>query len=240
LIGRDLPFLKDKSQGDQVWDPFPRQTIRSFSKPQTANVLPGPKTRVIKHPKIGICGNLHAGKSTLAGMLVDRGYIHQAFAGPLKDFAVTAVNNIWYDKAQRVGSSLGWKEFTLDDLREDKTKFRLLLQFIGQYGRDTFGEDIWIRMFDPPAGMIVVDDVRHHNEVEFLRNLGYHIVRVERDEGERKLSAEQALGRKIKKKEWRDMHRHESEIHVDELDVDEIVYNTSFQSLEDAASELTR
>lgn len=65
---------------------------------------------------------------------------------------------------------------------------RYAMRTIGtDWGRDTIGEEIWIRAWKRRAdivqhrgGDIVVDDVRFQNEYEMLTQLGAHIVEIER------------------------------------------------------------
>lgn len=227
------------------WIPFPRQTIPSFSKPLPVIEQPEPLTHATSgYEKIGICGQLHAGKSTLAKYLIERGYEHRAFAGPVKEFAVTTLNNIWYDKAQEIGSEYGWDPITLEDIDDDKARYRPLLQFIGEYGRREFGEDVWIDIFrqkDLPK-KVVVDDVRHHNEVEWLKENGFYVVRVNRPEDDRvasiKKSFESSHNRPMKKKDLKSMMSHESEIHVPDLEADEDIFNIFMADLESSAHRL--
>jgi hypothetical protein len=183
--------------------------------------------------RIAVCGLMHAGKSTIAEALVNAGYQRQNFAGPVKEFATTSVNNIFYDKARVLGSE-PWKEKTVEDLNNEKERYRVLFQWIGNYGREEFGEDFWVDLFaatyeDKNTTRSVVDDLRYVNEGNFLRNRGYTIVRVERPEWIRIESIQTAYeknhGRRLKKRELKALGKHGSESEVRDIKVDFTIQN---------------
>jgi dephospho-CoA kinase len=183
--------------------------------------------------RIAVCGLMHSGKSTIADQLVRSGYKRQAFAAPVKEFAATAVNNIYFDKARVLGAE-PWALLSADDLNKDKEKYRVLFQWIGNFARETFGDDFWVKLYaatyaDDAGSRVVVDDLRYVNEAEFLRSRGYQIIRVERPEPARIESIQAAYeknhGRRLKKKELKALGRHGSESEVRDIKVDRIIQN---------------
>jgi hypothetical protein len=59
-----------------------------------------------------------------------------------------------------------------------------LLQNLGQHMRIEHGENYWfdqaVKKIDPSAGVVLVSDVRYHNEAEGLKKLGGYIVDLQR------------------------------------------------------------
>lgn len=66
---------------------------------------------------------------------------------------------------------LGW-----DGLKDDRG--RKLLQNLGTHTLRAYDPDYWINRLDLDSfpGAVYVDDARFPNEIEFLRNNGFHIV----------------------------------------------------------------
>lgn len=185
------------------------------------------------HYRVALCGRMHSGKSTAADMLVNAGYARQAFAAPVKQFAATAVNNIFYDKARLLGAE-PWDEKTTEDLNKDKERYRVLFQWVGNYCRDEFGEDFWVDLYkatypDNSGIKVVNDDLRYVNEAEFLTNRGYQIIKIHRPEVERIESIQKAYeskhGRRLKKRELKDLAKHGSEAEIDNIEYDSWVEN---------------
>lgn len=203
--------------------------------------------------RIAIVGKLHAGKSTLAMELVDRGYIRISFADPLKDDIVSALNLLLL-------------KYRLDDrlidrheLESNKSLYRPFLQWLGT---EFFREHLqrpnhWIdqlrdRVNQIDAGVamgmpdvcIVCDDVRFENEVQALKALGFSFVRVVRDESLRRDSAWRSLmDSGVPALEAMNQviatFDHATEQLSDEFDVEWVIHNNSISSIERAAVDLT-
>jgi hypothetical protein len=68
--------------------------------------------------------------------------------------------------------------------RDTKEQFRPLLQWWGQYRRNTEGEDYWVqKLMDridskPPNLTLAVDDCRYFNEYDALHERGFKFVRL--------------------------------------------------------------
>lgn len=147
--------------------------------------------------RIGLVGKMHAGKGAVATRLVEaHGFRQLAFADPVKDASVAAINAAL--------ACIGQDQWmTRAILERDKAALRLMPQFIGtDLGRQYLGDpDLWIKLLldrvtDPrvsPEHSIVVDDCRFPNEAAALRAAGFQIVLVERDELARRKSIVAAL-----------------------------------------------
>ena len=124
---------------------------------------------------IGIAGHRGSGKSAAAKILVERGFVRQRFAQPLKDMLKAAGLT-----DEHVDGSL--KEVPCE-LLGGRTP-RHAMQTLGtEWGRDLLHPDLWIFLWRARATqspLVVVDDVRFHNEVAAIRDLGGVIWRVER------------------------------------------------------------
>jgi cytidylate kinase len=204
-----------------------------------------------KYRRIGVSGLMHSGKTTFSSALIEEdGYKVLRFAGPVKEMALHLAQQMLFAKAQLSGSG----PFTLPDgeeMAKNKAKYRGLFQWVGEFARANWGEDFWVQllyqqntklMVDLKA-LIVVDDLRHHNELRFLKQQGFYTVRIERPEKQRRKSVEEAFNasesRYPTKKEYKKMMSHESEIYVPELDVDEVITNDGdLDDLIDAATRL--
>jgi phosphomevalonate kinase len=126
---------------------------------------------------IGLSGKMGTGKDYLANNVIipflekhGKQCLQLAFADQIKVNCMTK-NNL-----------------NFDDVYVEKThKTRNLLQYEGtENGRNVLGEDIWIKYFDSwrkvftsrGVDAIVVVDVRFHNEVDYIRNLGGLLIRI--------------------------------------------------------------
>ena len=72
---------------------------------------------------------------------------------------------------------------------------------------------------------IVVDDIRRMNEVEYLKSLGFKIIRIESSSETRKMRIETRMNKKISDQDWRRWSNHLTEIQVNQLPVDYIIKN---------------
>jgi nucleoside-triphosphatase THEP1 len=108
--------------------------------------------------KIGICGKMCSGKSTLSTKIVeefnDYNFKIDSFAGKIYKIAY--------------------------DLFNMKEKDRILLQNIGSTMRD-IDKDVWVKYIlnkYNDTDNIIIDDVRYPNEVLSLRKKGYFLIKL--------------------------------------------------------------
>lgn len=122
---------------------------------------------------IGLAGRAGAGKSYLATILCQHGYIRHSFAAPLKSGLV----------------AMGMPRELLDDKVTPHPFFqgrtsRYAMQTLGtEWGRKLIGPDFWVNAWDrtrPEGVPTVVDDVRFSNEVEKIRVEGGTVIWVSR------------------------------------------------------------
>jgi hypothetical protein len=173
---------------------------------------------------IGITGNLHTGKDTLADLMIKfrpGTFYKYSFAKPMKDIAVkifgfTEAQMYEPDKKQEV------------DPFWDITP-RKFLQLMGtDMFRDTFRDDVWIKMaeksmMEHPDIHMMVPDVRFDNEAEFIKDQGGFLIKIVR-------KTDKSL-EKCKK--------HVSEAGVDEKYIDVVVDNNgTFLDLEKEALDM--
>lgn len=140
---------------------------------------------------VGISGFIGCGKSTVADQLTDQfGFRKDSFATSLKDAVALMFdwprNMIEGDTKQ----SREWRE-EVDEWWANKLGIpnfspRLALQLIGTDSlRNHFNEGIWFmtlenRIRKNPDQHVVISDVRFPNEIEFIKNQGGIMVRVDR------------------------------------------------------------
>lgn len=124
---------------------------------------------------IGIAGHRGSGKSAAAAILVQRGFVRQRFAQPLKDML----------------KSVGLTDEHVDgSLKEAPCELlggatpRHAMQTLGtEWGRELLHPDLWIILWRARARttpFVVVDDVRFPNEVEAIRAEGGTVWRIKR------------------------------------------------------------
>lgn len=153
---------------------------------------------------IAVIGKKGAGKDTLAEVLFERGYENVKFAGGLKIMLAAFLAYQGVDDA------------TIDrmiegDLKEEPSPYlqgrtpRHAMQTLGnEWGRKLIGERLWIDALAlrlDNTAQAVVTDCRYPNELEFLQARGASSVR-------------------IRASDATDSDTHESEVHIDALDVD--------------------
>lgn len=136
---------------------------------------------------IGIVGFAGSGKGTVADMLVDEyGYSKMAFADPLKDATATIFG--WPREMVEgdTKESREWREKP-DEWWSERLGFevtpRWALQKMGtEAGRNVFHKDMWIYALERriTTENVVVADVRFPNEIEKIKSLGGHVIRVVR------------------------------------------------------------
>lgn len=144
---------------------------------------------------IGLTGRAGAGKDEAAKALVAAGWTRDAFADRMRT-AVLALDP-WADLGDRVFGipprrlselvgTYGW-----DHAKREFPEVRRLLQRFGtEAGREIHGEDCWVdalfSAYDhaPPAGGLVITDVRFDNEARAVRDRGGLVVRIVRPDVE--------------------------------------------------------
>lgn len=140
---------------------------------------------------IGITGRAGAGKDTTAERLVSHYGFHRfAFADPLRDmlFALLESAGVDHDWV----TEPGLKEQVIPGIG---ASYRQLAQTLGtEWARKHLGDDFWLRVADMALGLkpfalgnsapvhdrIVISDVRFYNEVQWIRERGGFVIRVER------------------------------------------------------------
>lgn len=154
--------------------------------------------------RLAIVGPKHSGKTTLAGYLVaGHGWQRLSHADPLKDGAAAMLSaflrayfpNALRDRAsERKGDWRG--AITRAEIDANKTAFVPLLQWLGTWVREYVSPDadpliehlrrrIATAIADDPRVRIVVDDCRFPAEADALREQGFFVLRLVRDEQER-------------------------------------------------------
>lgn len=130
---------------------------------------------------IGITGPAGAGKDTVADMLVERGFVKLAFAGPLKEMLAVIGMPEPADRALKEAQIEGF-DFT----------WRRAIQTLGtEWGRG-LDWDIWTKIvgcrihnllaaqeYVGATAHIVLSDVRFENEAMMIRQLGGCVVHLE-------------------------------------------------------------
>lgn len=178
--------------------------------------------------RLAITGRMGSGKDTLADyvaaeLLYSRSVVRAAFADALKDELAEMVRMCTMGQPP--------PHILRGEMRADKQTNGPGWQWWGEYRRKHFGEDYWIRhpVFQQKIKSamrydyhMIVTDMRHHNECEWLHKNGFYLVRVE---GRQDTSNTRSL-------------EHPSEIHVKELKVHRIYENTG--SLSDMISWIVR
>jgi hypothetical protein len=125
----------------------------------------------MRYRTLGICGADRSGKTTLMQAVNSEltrsghGALHAPFAGPVK----------------RIAYEMGW------DGKKDR-KGRRLIRLIGtECGRQCVGWDCWVKLWSEwlshQTGVVLVDDVRFQNEVEWIWHRDGLVVRLVRSRG---------------------------------------------------------
>jgi hypothetical protein len=152
--------------------------------------------------RIAFVAKMHSGKTTCSNELVNAyGYRRLSFADPVKEASVDMINAFLTYIGQE-------PSMTRAQLDRDKSDLRWLLQGVGtELGRQYVGPDsLWIDLFrkalrvdrtvcslDGKSHLAVCDDCRFPNEIEALREMGFTIIRVVRDEQARINSIRESL-----------------------------------------------
>lgn len=143
--------------------------------------------------RVALVGQMHAGKTTAAEYLISQGFQREAMAGEVKAQGLEALNFI-------LEELYDLPPLSFDQVERDKELFRPFWQWYGtKFMRQYMGRpNNWIdcyraMMEDYDEGLrygmeearIVCDDVRFHNEVDALREMGFYVIRITRNEEER-------------------------------------------------------
>ena len=108
--------------------------------------------------KIGICGKMCSGKSTLANQIIDH-YSHSNIT-VIKDSFASKIYELAYD------------------IFKMETKDRQLLQQIGTKFRE-IDDKVWINyIINKHIDNVIIDDVRYQNEIKALRENGYFLIKL--------------------------------------------------------------
>jgi dephospho-CoA kinase len=150
---------------------------------------------------IGITGHMGSGKSAAAEYIAQKyGFVRMRISGKMREIS---------------------QELGLEITRD-------LLQGIGKFFRE-FDDDVWIRYLgrkiQTSTDSIVVDDIRRMNEVEYLKSLGFKIIRIESSSETRKMRIEARMNKKISNQDWERWSSHLTEIQVTQLPVDYTITN---------------
>lgn len=160
-----------------------------------------------------ISGKQGSGKSTLASALVKEYQYENA--------RIVKLAQPLYDMHLHIGAVM--VKYGLEIPEKDGK----LLQLLGtEWGRDTYGTDVWVdallyRISTSEDDFFIVDDVRFRNELSLLQWLPtsrYNVFSI-------RLEADRDI-RKTRCNSWRDNELHPSEIDLDNHGVWDIVLNT--------------
>lgn len=168
--------------------------------------------RLVMRHLIGITGHMGSGKSAAAEYITQKySFVLMRISGKMREIS---------------------QELELEITRD-------LLQGIGEFFRE-FDEDVWIRylgkQIQASSESIVVDDIRRLNEVEYLKSLGFRIIRIESSSETRKMRIESRMNKKISDQDWRRWSNHLTETQVNQLPVDFTIKNKG--TLDDLNNEI--
>lgn len=157
--------------------------------------------RIVMRHLIGITGHMGSGKSAAAEYIIQKyGFVRMRISGKMREIS---------------------EELELKITRD-------LLQGIGKFFRD-FDDDVWIRYLvkkiQTSTESIVIDDIRRLNEVEYLKSLGFKIIRIQSSSETRKRRIEARMNKKISDQDWKRWSNHLTEIQVNQLPVDYTIKN---------------
>jgi hypothetical protein len=134
---------------------------------------------------LGLVGPIGAGKDTAAAYLEDQyGFVAIAFADPVRDMLGALAEHADVDGAWLTERAL--KEQPMPVLGRS---YRELARSLGtSWGRNLLNQSWWVRIAHHKftqararGDNVVVTDVRHLNEAEWLRGNGGYLVSIERD-----------------------------------------------------------
>lgn len=133
---------------------------------------------------VGLCGYARSGKDCAAQALIADGFERIAFADAVREALLALDPDLAYDGAnpQSVVDAVtlyGW------DRAKGERDMRRLLQRMGtEAGRNIHGPDCWVniarRKIEATTANVVLTDVRFPNEAAMVRELGGHVIRIDR------------------------------------------------------------
>lgn len=144
---------------------------------------------------IGICGEIGAGKTTLANMIVQRNnYVKLSFAGRFKKAMCELFG---WDMSKM--SQYEYKDGT--DFVTGKIRRELMQKFATDYIREQIDPLFHTKMVSLDTeealvsnNLVVYDDVRHEDEDEFIHKIGGKIIRVLRSANQYTQSSHKSEG----------------------------------------------
>lgn len=114
-----------------------------------------------------------SGKTSIAGILSERGYAVVPFAGTLKDMIVPMIAALGYSYPRAWELVLRDKEHVLPEIG---VSTRHMLQTLGtEWGRQCIHPNVWLTCWREKVarfGSTVADDVRFPNEAHLVKELG--------------------------------------------------------------------
>ena len=127
---------------------------------------------------IAFNGQMGNGKTTLSEALkpkIKGGVEIVAFADSLKEMTRTLFKE-----------ATGNEDPEKKDILIDTNDYRKLLQTFGECARREINEDIWIRILftkiKKDIDTLIISDLRHNNEAQYIKDMGGIIVNIERPE----------------------------------------------------------
>lgn len=131
---------------------------------------------------IGLNGYAGAGKDEVARYLQQKGWQWESFAAPLRRGLELINPTIDGVQLSELLDTHGW-----DKVKRTYPEVRRMLQVIGtEFCRETFGQSCWVeiaeeKLWEGSSDVpYVYSDVRFDQEIEFIREYGGKVVRVER------------------------------------------------------------
>lgn len=206
--------------------------------------------------RVALVGKAHSGKTTTAKALVEQGYQRVAFADPVKEITAKMLTvfeqHVLFPEGIQYVDPLHIPKVSVEEVEQQKghPAIRKLLQLVGtDIGREWFGpETIWIDVFQERVknmiGPLVIDDCRFPDEALALKELGFTIVKLVRDEQERIDSIiaallSQGIAEDDVDEKLEQILSHPSETMVDKITPDVSIHSVSVDQLQTiVASEL--
>jgi hypothetical protein len=142
---------------------------------------------------IALVAPMHSGKTTLANLLVERGYTRIALADELKEIAALLLNGFIIAYRDELPALI---KVDRAEIERNKEVYRPFLQWFGSdfVRGHLLAESFWLNRFKERLSYtsqpVVCDDVRFPNEALALKALGFDIIRLIRPEEDRLVSIE--------------------------------------------------
>jgi hypothetical protein len=142
---------------------------------------------------IGVCGQKHNGKDKTAEYLVkNHSYVQVGFADPIKDGLMKMFDLSWEqvygDLKEVIDSRYGITPRKLMQITGGDLYQVDIHKYLDK-GEFPFGRKIWVRVFelwyqkqliDNPTVKVVINDLRHVHEAEYIKEIGGVIWKVKR------------------------------------------------------------